>query len=234
MPISQPEGSTNVDSCRRTLPINRGTEQFNVLHAAAFKLRGLLMVPLIALGLLCPKSAWELGPVLHTVGLLLFSVGLVVRCWAQRHFKYRLRSRGEHHLAVTGPFAYCRNPVYVGNLLLLTGVTTLCELIWAVPLVLLWGGSVYALAVRFEEFRLAKRFGNNYEDYCAAVPRWIPLMNASPRVACSTLFCPAGWGEVARAEWQCLALLLIPVLKDIVVTSPFYHSGIAWLVSFGG
>jgi len=192
------------------------------------------MVPVVAFAVLCTKWEWERRPVVWILGLIMFAAGFGLRCWAQRHFKYRLRSEGEHQLAVTGPFAYYRNPVYIGNLLLLTGVTVLCELIWAVPFVVLWGGLVYALAVRFEEFRLAKRFGAEYRNYCAAVPRWLPTSPVPPREALSTAALPAKWALVLRAEWQCLVLLLIPVVKEVVVNSPLHHLGSAWLVSFGG
>ncbi len=151
--------------------ISPRTEHFSLLHAVAFKLRGLSMVPLVVFAFLSVKWEWENGPVVWSLGMPLFLAGLGLRCWAQRHLKYRLRSGGEHHLAVTGPFAYCRNPVYIGNLLLLTGVIVLCELIWVVPVVILWGGIIYTLAVRFEELRLTKRFGIDYLYYRDTVPR---------------------------------------------------------------
>lgn len=218
----------------RASPIIRRAGHLNLLHAAAFKLRGLLMVPLVAFVLLCAKWEWEYSPGVWGLGLLLFVAGLGLRCWAQRHFKYRLRTGAERHLAVTGPFAYCRNPVYIGNLLLLTGVTALCELIWAVPLVVLWGGLVYTLAVRFEEFRLTKRFGTDYLRYRDVVPRWLPAAPALLREAWSAAVRPAGWPRVLRAEWQCLVLLLVPVVKEVVVDSPLHHLGSTWLVSFSG
>lgn len=197
--------------------MNRRVEHFNLLHAASFKFRGILMVPLVAFAFLCGKWEWEYRPGILAIGLLLFAVGLGLRCWAQRHFKYRLRSGNEHHLAVTGPFAYCRNPVYIGNLLVLAGITTLCEIIWAIPLVLLWGGIVYSLAVRFEELRLTKRFGIEYLNYCAEVSRWLPKAPGPPAEASLTAVGLAGWPRVLLAEWQCLLLLLVPGLKEVVV-----------------
>lgn len=205
----------------------------NRLYAATFKLRGLLMIPPVAFVLLCTRWEWEYEAGVWSLGLLLFAAGMFLRCWAQRHFKYRVRSEGSRELAVTGPFAYCRNPVYIGNLLLLAGVVVLCELIWAVPFVVLWGSLVYALAVRFEEHRLTKRFGRDYLLYRDGVRRWLPSARRM-REAGAVIARPAAWPRVLRAEWQCLALLLVPVVKELVVETPLHHVGSAWTVSLGG
>ncbi len=45
---------------------------------------------------------------------------------------------------------------------------------------------------------------------------------------------PAGWVRVLCAEWQCLVLLLVPIVKEVVVNSTLHPLGSAWLISFGG
>jgi protein-S-isoprenylcysteine O-methyltransferase Ste14 len=85
---------------------------------------------------------------------------------------YRLKSAKA--LTTSGPYAFVRNPIYVGNTLLVLGVVVLFELVWLVPLAGLWCAGVYALVVRHEERRLLARYGAAYHAYQAAVPRWRP------------------------------------------------------------
>lgn len=75
-------------------------------------------------------------------------------------------------LVTRGFFNHCRNPLYVGNILILLGLL----LIWhgwlayavGVPFFLLG----YAAIVAAEERFLGRKFGAAYAAYCARVPRW--------------------------------------------------------------
>jgi protein-S-isoprenylcysteine O-methyltransferase Ste14 len=82
-------------------------------------------------------------------------------------------------LQAVGAYARCRNPLYVGNLLLWTGVAVLQGGAWPFVVPLLVGG-YYHLIVLWEEARLAAVHGGAYEAYRAAVPRWLPLGRARP------------------------------------------------------
>jgi isoprenylcysteine carboxyl methyltransferase (ICMT) family protein YpbQ len=77
-------------------------------------------------------------------------------------------------LVTGGVYSHCRNPMYVGNLLILTGVAVgsnswTCVLL-AVPLFTL----VYMAIVAAEENFLRAKFGQAFDEYCHDVPRWIP------------------------------------------------------------
>ncbi len=73
-----------------------------------------------------------------------------------------------------GPYRLVRNPMYIGGVSMLLG--------WGLYLksvsMVLYGLAVFLLIHTFvvlvEEPGLRKRFGQPYEDYCHAVPRWIP------------------------------------------------------------
>jgi protein-S-isoprenylcysteine O-methyltransferase Ste14 len=75
-------------------------------------------------------------------------------------------------LVTGGMFAHCRNPLYVGNLLILTGLFVIHNH----PLVYLLGGlfylSAYYAIVAAEEDYLRNKFGPDFDAYCAQVPRW--------------------------------------------------------------
>ncbi len=176
---------------------------------AVFKLRGVLMIPLVALLFACTRWEWEYEPGIWSLGLAAFLPALLLRVWAQRHLKYRLRDRPG--LSTTGPYAFVRNPVYLANTLILTGLCVLSELLWMVPVVLVWTALVYCLAARFEEVRLAKRFGDAYARYCDRVPAWFPGIRCNSIAALAP---PARWGRAVLAEWQCPLLLAVPIVKE--------------------
>jgi protein-S-isoprenylcysteine O-methyltransferase Ste14 len=180
-------------------------------QAVAFKLRGLLMVPPLVALFFWHRWEWEHEPGVWTVGLSLLVLGMAVRVWSQRHLKYRLRQK--RALATSGPYALMRNPVYIGNMLILASVCVLCELPWAIPFVVGWAALVYHFAIRFEEGRLLARHGDAYADYRSSVPRWWPRRPArepaNGALACS-------WLEAARVEWQCLAFPLIALVKEVM------------------
>lgn len=181
-----------------------------LLHAVAFKVRGLVMAPAMALLALCTKWEIENGWVVWGIGLVFLLAGVAGRLWAQRYLRYRVA--GQRALAVAGPYRFVRNPVYLANIVLLTGMCVLCELLWAIPLGVAWAGLIYGLAVRFEETRLRKRYGGDYERYAHEVPRWIPKLSAPPHAAAQV----ASWWAAAGAEWHCLVLLMLPAIKEIV------------------
>lgn len=77
-------------------------------------------------------------------------------------------------LVTDGIFAACRNPLYVGNALILTGLLLVCNAPWAY---LIAGGFfifTYWCIVRTEETFLINKFGEAYAAYCRDVNRWVP------------------------------------------------------------
>jgi protein-S-isoprenylcysteine O-methyltransferase Ste14 len=76
-------------------------------------------------------------------------------------------------LVTTGIFAHCRNPLYVGNILILVGLgiasNSLLFMAVFTPLFLLfWQAIVLA-----EENYLRNKFGEQYNEYCKRVNRWL-------------------------------------------------------------
>lgn len=166
------------------------------------------MVPLIAFLFFWTRWEWENETGVWILGLSLFLTGVALRLWAQRHLRYRLREgKG---LAAAGPYAWTRNPVYLGNLLMFAGLCVMCELPWVMPLVLGWAAVVYHAAVRFEEDRLKKRYGESYAAYCRRVPRWVPCRRLEGSLAAPS----ASLWRAAAVEWQCLLLAIVPVVKE--------------------
>src|SRR6478736_3243495 len=77
-------------------------------------------------------------------------------------------------LVTTGIFAHCRNPLYVGNILMLAGVGVLSNSLLYVVIMIPFFLFVYQAIVLAEENFLRNKFGEQFINYCARVNRWVP------------------------------------------------------------
>jgi len=79
-----------------------------------------------------------------------------------------------HKLITVGPYAYVRNPIYIGMLgmLIATGLAMEHWIATIVAVVLFAAGMV--IRVRSEEKLLRAAFGQEFEDYAKRVPAVIP------------------------------------------------------------
>jgi protein-S-isoprenylcysteine O-methyltransferase Ste14 len=103
-----------------------------------------------------------------------------------------------HALVDGGVFAHCRNPLYVGNLLIIAGLAVVHNG-WAMYLVALpLFVFVYAAIVRAEEAFLTETFGDAYRDYCRRVPRWVPSFGGLATTIGAMRF---DWLKVVRKEY---------------------------------
>jgi len=124
------------------------------------------------------RPSWEFG-VYRYLGVIPILTGAAIyfRC----AWDFMFAGRGTpapidppKELVVRGLYRYVRNPMYVGILTLLLGEAVLFEsraLLeyagWAFLLFYLW-------VLVYEEPALRRKFGESYQRYCQAVPRWIP------------------------------------------------------------
>jgi protein-S-isoprenylcysteine O-methyltransferase Ste14 len=116
--------------------------------------------------------------VLVTTGIAVTVVGELIRLWGVHHIGAISRTRSDRlgPLVATGPFAWLRNPLYVGNIALWVGFAITARLIWLAPVILVLLGLEYHAIVRWEESLLESRLGQAYRDYAAQVPRWLPVL----------------------------------------------------------
>jgi protein-S-isoprenylcysteine O-methyltransferase Ste14 len=73
-----------------------------------------------------------------------------------------------------GPFRLVRNPMYVGGVSMLLGLGLRLRSVSMALFALVAFLLIHTFVVFAEEPGLRKRFGQEYEDYCNSVPRWIP------------------------------------------------------------
>ena len=79
-------------------------------------------------------------------------------------------------LVTTGIFSHCRNPLYVGNILMLLGVGVLSNSLLYVAIIMPLFLIIYQAIVLAEENFLRNKFGASFDQYCSRVNRWIPSL----------------------------------------------------------
>lgn len=113
------------------------------------------------------------------VGFAIALLGEFFRLWGVSYAGSETRTTdgvGGTFLVVSGAFAYVRNPLYVGNMLMYLGIGIMS---WALfpylqIIALAFFFWQYIVIIKEEEGFLLSKYGKSYENYCAAVPKLIP------------------------------------------------------------
>jgi protein-S-isoprenylcysteine O-methyltransferase Ste14 len=160
--------------------------------------------------LLVVAFAWFSEPTLRSLalGLPVSALGLLLRAWATGHLEKNIR------LAEGGPYAYVRNPLYLGTLLVATGLVIasrrwlLAALFAAVFLL------IYLPVIELEEQHLGNLF-SNFAPYSKRVPPLWPTLHPAK---CDTHF---RWSLYLRnREYQ--ALLGFLAGEAILISKVFF------------
>ena len=75
--------------------------------------------------------------------------------------------------AMTGPYAYCRNPLYLGSIIIAIGFAIASRDRWVAIVIVVLFAAIYVPVIRSEEAFLLEHFVQ-YEDYSRRVPRLLP------------------------------------------------------------
>jgi len=139
----------------------------------------LLLVICIGLGLLA-RGLWQLQAIAFLPAVVLATLcaisGLLLDRWAQRELR---RAATAVHpaqpttaIVTTGPFAVSRNPIYLGQGLLLLAVGFAAREMSYFLACIPWTVMMRYGVIAREEQYLTARFGKAYEEYMARVGRW--------------------------------------------------------------
>lgn len=188
-------------------------------RAVVFKNRGaLLAVPAVLLAAAGKPSAFSIA-----IGLPLAFAGEAIRCWAVGYSGTTTRADTvtAPALVTAGPYAYVRNPLYVGNFLTAAGFALAFTGKNSAPARLVLLGvslgtmlAVYSTIVPHEEAYLRETFGAAFDDYLTRVPPTIP--RATPSEPQRGTYDPS---VIARAESRTFAtfgaMLAVLALKAL-------------------
>ena len=80
-------------------------------------------------------------------------------------------------LATSGPYAYTRNPLYLGSLTMAVGFAIAARSLWVLLVMLVMFVAIYLPVIRSEESFLRQAF-SNFDEYARSVPRLLPRLTA--------------------------------------------------------
>jgi len=171
----------------------------------------LAFLPMVFLALFA-RPSWPQASVtafaVEVGGYIVLLAGLGLRIWSILY----VGGRKSQELVTEGPYSICRNPLYLGTVLLACGVGLCFEnplmLIAAVAIVV----PAHAIVVGMEERHLAQKFPGEYDAYRQKVPRFWPRLRNY-----------RGGGNVVvpvrairRVAVDTLGVLLIPAIEDLL------------------
>ena len=176
-----------------------------------YRWRGLLAALPVIFSVFCFVGECENDFVIWPLGVLLFVIGWALRMWAQKHLGYRLNIK--RTVTTSGPYALVRNPFYIANTLVILGAVVTSEVLWMIPVTLLWCALFYSLVVHFEEQHLAAKYGEEYLHYRRAAPRWWPRLGSPSGHAHFQSSC----SEIVLAEAYVILIIAAPLVKEFIV-----------------
>lgn len=184
-----------------------------------FKYRSYTPIPFLILMLIFQESTvWTL-----IIGFAIALIGELIRFWGVSWAGSETRTTGTvggTFLIISGPFAYVRNPLYVGNILIYLGLGIM-SFAWFPYLqivALLFFILQYYFIVKEEEKYLVEKFGEQYKEYCKYVPaffsRITPYRNSN--VVQPPFNIKAGLRSETRSMQAFLGIALLLVILWLV------------------
>ena len=139
-----------------------------------------LLVALVAAWLIGAYDPWQVsfgGPVVSLVAGLLIGAGVVLTVLAiieMRKWKTTFVPHQEAaHLVTSGIFKRSRNPIYLGDTLILAGFVLYWDAPLALPLIPIFLWLIERRFVIPEEDGLRRKFPQAFQTYCQNTRRWI-------------------------------------------------------------
>jgi protein-S-isoprenylcysteine O-methyltransferase Ste14 len=108
---------------------------------------------------------------LFVPGVVIIFLGTLVRIYASGFIVKN------EQLATYGPYALVRHPLYTGNLLIILGFSTVSSVWWSMPVALIFFWFYYPTAIEYEDRKLRRLFGADWENWAARIPALIPTFS---------------------------------------------------------
>jgi len=122
-------------------------------------------------------------------------------------------------LVQTGIYAHSRNPMYVGNYLILVGFVLLYGSLWGYVIVLPFFTLVYYSIVKNEESYLKEKFGRDYAKYEDNVNRFIPNLRG---ITQTVKMHDYDWGKAISKDYGTITFVIVGIIalliwKDVTI-----------------
>jgi len=130
-----------------------------------------------------------------------------------------------------GIFAHCRNPLYVGNYVILLGVSLASNSVLFCAIAIPFFAFAYWAIIAAEENFLRNKFGQEFDDYCARVNRLVPKFSGLSRTIAGMRF---NWRRLVTAEYGSafiwLAAIPLVTLKNTWMVDQYSGTNpIVWI-----
>ena len=148
------------------------------------------------------------------LGISIIFIGFLIRLWSTKYIGRRTPSTKKKGktLVNMGPYAIVRNPLYIGNIIIATGLSVLSKLIWFTPFVTIYFFTLYHFVVLYEEKKLSERWEDDYLAYFNEVPRWIPRLRNLHHFKANGF----QWTQALRSELPSLIYILFGIFIFIL------------------
>lgn len=193
-----------------------------------FKYRNLIFIALyIALFIPSPSLFGEdnyLWPIV--LGLIITVTGQFIRA-ATIGLAYIIRGGRDgkvyaEELVTQGIFNHCRNPLYVGNILMLLGVGVLSDSLIYIAILIPLFLFIYQSIVLAEENFLRSKFGAQYDAYARRVPRWLIKLTGLGETTSNMHY---NWRRYLIKEYNTLWVWLTGITLVLVYKHPQIYGG---------
>lgn len=161
------------------------------------------LFPLASLMVLLPGPRILADPLVAVVaGFVIAGLGQLIRVLTIG-LRYIIRGGRNRRvyaedLVTTGLYAHCRNPMYVGNWLILSGVALASNSWGCLAVVIPLFALIYASIVAAEEAYLRDKFAQHFDAYASDVPRWMPRLRGIEATFAAARF---RWRRVVVKEY---------------------------------
>jgi protein-S-isoprenylcysteine O-methyltransferase Ste14 len=153
----------------------------NEIPFLIFKYRRFFSVKALTIGILLKhylKGTTSIQLIL--AGIIIVGAGMAFRMHSAgylfgRHIETEI---GASFLCSSGPFAYIRNPLYLGNFVIGIGVAVSLNEWYGYALFFVQYALVYSFLIPYEERYLLEKFGDVYADYSTHVRRFLPKLSS--------------------------------------------------------
>ncbi len=184
-----------------------------------FKYRSYTPLPFVLLMLIFQEAT----VITIIIGFVIVLLGEFFRLWGVCYAGSETRTTdgvGGTYLVVSGAFAYVRNPLYLGNMLMYLGVgiMSMAQFPYLQIAALLFFFWQYTVIIKEEEGFLKTKFGKNYEDYLKAVPKLIPNLSKyhNPGIEQPPLNLEAGLRSERRTMQAILAISFLIIIRFVL------------------
>lgn len=178
----------------------------------------------------------DIGDLWESVAVIISFLGFVVRCFTAGYVPRgtsgrNTKSQVAETLNTTGMYSITRNPLYLGNFLILFGITLFIQAWWLAIIVWVGFWLYYERIIFTEEEFLRTKFGNEFIGWASRTPMVIPHFSnwKKPNL-------PFSFKTVLRREFSTyFAIVAVYFFLEIAgdfLSARRFHVGNSWLIFF--